>query len=167
MLQLSYLGIAFAFVFYLIFGITVKFMTLTVYEQNKARLGIILTSLFVFTVSSFSSGFIHVQSAQYIYGILFFLFSGIAMFIFVSLVVERHQISTRAKIRRFMLLFDIVDHYISEGKTNEEILDYLIVIQNLSVKEATDFLTFITDPTNHEFLSDVNAQIREAQLLKT
>ena len=167
MLQLSYLGIAFAFVFYLIFGITVKFMTLTVYEQNKARLGIILTSLFVFTVSSFSSGFIHVQSAQYIYGILFFLFSGIAMFIFVSLVVELHQISTRAKMRRFMLLFDIVDHYISEGKTNEEILDYLIVIQNLSVKEATDFLTFITDPTNHEFLSDVNAHIREAQLLKT
>ena len=167
MLQLSYLGIAFAFVFYLIFGITVKFMTLTVYEQNKARLGIILTSLFVFTVSSFSSGFIHVQSAQYIYGILFFLFSGIAMFIFVSLVVELHQISTRAKMRRFMLLFDIVDHYISEGKTNEEILDYLIVIQNLSEKEATDFLTFITDPTNHEFLSDVNAQIREAQLLKT
>lgn len=167
MLQLSYLGIAFAFVLYLIFGITVKFMTLTVYEQNKARLGIILTSLFVFTVSSFSSGFIHVQSAQYIYGILFFLFSGIAMFIFVSLVVELHQISTRAKMRRFMLLFDIVDHYISEGKTNEEILDYLIVIQNLSVKEATDFLTFITDPTNHEFLSDVNAQIREAQLLKT
>ncbi|MCR4996725.1 MAG: hypothetical protein K6A61_05425 [Butyrivibrio sp.] len=167
MLQLSYLGIAFAFVFYLIFGITVKFMTLTVYEQNKARLGIILTSLFVFTVSSFSSGFIHVQSAQYIYGILFFLFSGIAMFIFISLVVELHQISTRAKMRRFMLLFDIVDHYISEGKTNEEILDYLIVIQNLSVKEATDFLTFITDPTNHEFLSDVNAQIREAQLLKT
>ena len=70
-------------------------------------------------------------------------------------------------MRRFMLLFDIVDHYMSEGKTNEEILDYLIGIQNLSVKEATDFLAFITDPTNHEFLSDVNAQIREAQLLKT
>ena len=167
MLQLSYLGIVFAFVFYLIFGITVKFMTLSIYEQNKARLGIILTSLLVFAVSSFSSGFIHFQSGQYLCGILFFLFSGISIFIFTSLIVELHQISTRAKMRRFMLLFDIVDHYMSEGKTNEEILDYLIGIQNLSVKEATDFLAFITDPTNHEFLSDVNAQIREAQLLKT
>ena len=99
------------------------------------------------------------------------------MNIFVTLIVELHQISTRAKMRRFMLLFDIVDHYMNEGKTNEEILDYLIGIeeildyligiQNLSVKEATDFLTFITDPTNHEFLSDVNEQIREEQLLKT
>jgi len=167
MLQLSYLGIVFAFVFYLIFGITVKFMTLSIYEQNKARLGIILTSLLVFAVSSFSSGIIHIQSGQYLCGILFFLFSGISIFIFASLIVELHQISTRAKMRRFMLLFDIVDHYMSEGKTNEEILDYLIGIQNLSVKEATDFLAFITDPTNHEFLSDVNAQIREAQLLKT
>ena len=70
-------------------------------------------------------------------------------------------------MRRFMVLFDIVDHYINEGKTNEEIMEYLTVIQNLSVKEANDFLTFITDPINHEFLSDVNAQIREAQLLKT
>ena len=167
MLQLSYLGIVFAFVFYLIFGITVKFMTLSIYEQNKARLGIILTSLLGFAVSSFSSGIIHIQSGQYLCGILFFLFSGISIFIFASLIVELHQISTRAKMRRFMLLFDIVDHYMSEGKTNEEILDYLIGIQNLSVKEATDFLAFITDPTNHEFLSDVNAQIREAQLLKT
>ena len=71
MLQLSYLGIAFAFVFYLIFGITVKFMTLSIYDQNKARLGIVLTSLLVFAVSCFSSGFIHIQSARYIYGIFF------------------------------------------------------------------------------------------------
>ncbi len=167
MLQLSYLGIAFAFVFYLIFGITVKFMTLSIYDQNKARLGIVLTSLLVFAVSCFSSGFIHIQSAKYIYGILFFLFSAISLFIFVSLIVELHQITARAKMRRFMLLFDIVDHYINEGKTNEEIMEYLTVIQNLSVKEANDFLAFITDPINHEFLSDVNAQIREAQLLKT
>ena len=167
MLQLSYLGIAFAFVFYLIFGITVKFMTLSIYDQNKARLGIVLTSLLVFAVSCFSSGFIHIQSAKYIYGILFFLFSAISLFIFVSLIVELHQITARAKMRRFMLLFDIVDHYINEGKTTEEIMEYLTVIQNLSVKEANDFLAFITDPINHEFLSDVNAQIREAQLLKT
>ncbi|MEE3495240.1 MAG: hypothetical protein VZR06_08770 [Butyrivibrio sp.] len=167
MLQLSYLGIAFAFVFYLIFGITVKFMTLSIYDQNKARLGIVLTSLLVFAVSCFSSGLIHIQSARYIYGILFFLFSAISLFIFVSLIVELHQITARAKMRRFMVLFDIVDHYINEGKTNEEIMEYLTVIQNLSVKEASDFLTFITDPINHEFLSDVNAQIREAQLLKT
>ena len=167
MLQLSYLGIAFAFVFYLIFGITVKFMTLSIYDQNKARLGIVLTSLLVFAVSCFSSGFIHIQSAKYIYGLLFFLFSAISLFIFVSLIVELHQITARAKMRRFMLLFDIVDHYINEGKTTEEIMEYLTVIQNLSVKEANDFLAFITDPINHEFLSDVNAQIREAQLLKT
>jgi len=142
-------------------------MTLNVYDQNRARLGIILTSLFVFAISCFTSGFIHVQSSRYICGILFFVFSAISLFIFTTLLVELHQISTRAKMRRFMLLFDIVDNYLSEGKTNEEILEYLTCIQNLSLKEATDFLTFITDPTNHEFLSDVNAQIREAQLLKT
>ena len=142
MLQLSYLGIAFAFVFYLIFGITVKFMTLSIYDQNKARLGIVLTSLLVFAVSCFSSGFIHIQSAKYIYGILFFLFSAISLFIFVSLIVELHQITARAKMRRFMLLFDIVDHYINEGKTNEEIMEYLTVIQNLSVKNLASRTSF-------------------------
>ena len=65
-----------------------------------------------------------------------------------------------------MVLFDIVDRYINEGKTREEILSYLTEIQKLTTKEATDFLEFISDPTNHQFLADVNEKIQEAKLMK-
>ena len=70
-------------------------------------------------------------------------------------------------MRRFMVLFDIVDRFITEGKTQDEILSYLVEIQKLTLKEAKDFLDFISDPTNHKFLSDVNEKIHEAQLLGT
>ena len=64
------------------------------------------------------------------------------------------------------LLSTLAMNLINEGKTREEILHYLIVIQKLKKKEALDFLEFISDPHNYEFLSDVNAKIHEAQLLK-
>ena len=64
-----------------------------------------------------------------------------------------------------MVLFDIVDRFINEGKTRDEILHYLVEIQKLTLKEARDFLDFISDPTNYQFLSDVNEKIHEARLL--
>ena len=59
-----------------------------------------------------------------------------------------------------------VQNLCGEGKTQEEILEYLTGIQKLTSKEATDFLTFITDPTNHQFLVEVNEEIQAAKLLK-
>ena len=68
-------------------------------------------------------------------------------------------------MRKFMLLFDTVDHFMNEGKTKEEILDYLTKSQKLARKDAINFLDFISDPTNYQFLSDVNEKIREARML--
>ena len=51
-------------------------------------------------------------------------------------------------------------------KTREEILHYLIEIQKLTKKEACDFLEFISDPQNYQFLADVNAKIHEAQMIR-
>jgi hypothetical protein len=65
-----------------------------------------------------------------------------------------------------MVLFDIVDRAINEGKTREEIFEYLTKIQKLTTKEASDFLEFISDPHNHQFLSDVNNEIQAAKLLQ-
>jgi hypothetical protein len=65
-----------------------------------------------------------------------------------------------------MVLFDIVDRFINEGKSHEEILEYLTGIQKLTVKEASDFLEFISDPNNHQFLADVNDKIQEAKMLQ-
>ena len=39
---------------------------------------------------------------------------------------------------------NIVDRFMNEGKTREEILHYLIEIQKLTKKEAYDFLDFIS-----------------------
>ena len=64
-----------------------------------------------------------------------------------------------------MVLFDKVDKFINEGKTQEEIMFYLTEIQKLTRKEASDFLIFISDPINHQFLVDVNAQIQAAKLV--
>ena len=63
-----------------------------------------------------------------------------------------------------MILFDKVESFISEGKTQEEIMSYLTGIQKLTRKEASDFLMFISDPTNRQFLADVNAQIQAAKV---
>ena len=65
-----------------------------------------------------------------------------------------------------MVLFDIVDRFINEGKTHDEIMVYLTEIQKLTKKEASDFLEFISDPQNHQFLADVNEKIHEAQMIK-
>ena len=166
MLQLSYLGIAFAAVFYLIFGITVRIMELTNQERNKARLVILITSLSMTTLSSLFAGILNLNRAKIVLGVFFILLS-IAAFIFLAaILLELHHITTKNKMRRFMVLFDIVDKFINEGKTRDEILSYLIDIQKLKKKEALDFLDFISDPQNYQFLSDVNEKIHEAQLLK-
>ena len=166
MLQLSYLGIAFAAVFYVVFGITVRIMELTDQERNKARLVILITSLSMATLSSLFAGLLNLVRAKTLFGVLFILVSAVALIALAAILFELHHIKTKIKMRRFMVLFDIVDKFITEGKTREEILHYLIVIQKLKRKEATDFLEFISDPHNYEFLSDVNAKIHEAQLLK-
>lgn len=166
MLQLSYLGIAFAAVFYVVFGITVRMMELSDQERNKARLAILITSLSMVTLSSLFAGLINVDRSRFAWGVLFILIAIFAFSVLAAILFELHNIKTKIKMRRFMALFDIVDRFINEGKTREEILHYLIVIQKLKRKEALDFLEFISDPHNYEFLSDVNAKIHEAQLLK-
>ena len=166
MLQLSYLGIAFAAVFYVVFGITVRIMELTDKERNKARLAILITSLSLVTLSSLFAGLINLDHARIVLGVLFILVAIFAVSVLAAILFEIHHIKTKIKMRRFMVLFDIVDKFITEGKTREEILHYLIVIQKLKKKEALDFLEFISDPHNYECLSDVNAKIHEAQLLK-
>ena len=166
MLQLSYLGIAFAAVFYVVFGFTVRMMELSDQERNKARLAILITSLSMVTLSSLFAGLINVDRSRFALGVLFILIAIFAFSVLAAILFELHNIKTKIKMRRFMALFDIVDRFINEGKTREEILHYLIVIQKLKRKEALDFLEFISDPHNYEFLSDVNAKIHEAQLLK-
>ena len=166
MLQLSYLGIAFAAVFYVVFGITVRIMELTDQERNKARLAILITSLSLATLSSIFAGLINLNHARILLGVLFILLAATAFIVLAAILFELHHIKTKIKMRRFMVLFDIVDKFITEGKTREEILHYLIEIQKLKRKEAMDFMEFISDPNNYEFLSDVNEKIHEAQLLK-
>ncbi|MBQ3797971.1 MAG: hypothetical protein II842_17120 [Butyrivibrio sp.] len=166
MLQICYLGIAFAVVFYVVFGITVRIMELTDQERNKARLLILITSLSMTTLSSFFAGLINLNSAKILLGVPFILLSIAAFAILAAILFELHHIQTKRKMRKFMVLFDIVDKFINEGKTREEILHYLIEIQKLTKREAMDFLEFISDPQNYQFLQDVNEKIHEAQLLK-
>ena len=89
-----------------------------------------------------------------------------ALVILSAIFIELHNIKKRVKIRRFMVLFDIVDKFLNEGKTKEEIINYLTDIQKLTIKEATDFMDFISDPTNYKFLADINDKIHEAQVLR-
>ncbi len=166
MLQYSYLGIAFALVFYLVFGITVRIMELTDQERNKARLTILITSLSLTTLSSFFAGYFNIKSGKILVGVPFMLLSTAAFIVLAAILFELHHIQTKRRMRKFMILFDIVDRFINEGKTREEILHYLIEIQKLTKKEAMDFLEFISDPQNYQFLQDVNEKIHEAQLLK-
>ena len=166
MLQLSYLGIAFAAVFYLVFGITVRLMAISSNTRNKLRLGILITSFSLVAVFSLFAGLLNLNGGRLFLGVLLFLLSFGAFFVLAAIFVERHHIKTKVKMRRFMVLFDIVDKFITEGKTQDEILSYLVEIQKLTLKEARDFLEFITDPQNHQFLVDVNEKIHEAQLLR-
>ena len=167
MLQLSYLGIAFAVVFYIVFGITVRLMSLDDCTRNRMRLTILITSFSLITMSSLFAGLLNLNREKFILGVVFILLSVAAFIILAAILIELHHIKTKVKMRRFMVLFDIVDRFITEGKTQDEILSYLVEIQKLTLKEAKDFLDFISDPTNHKFLSDVNEKIHEAQLLGT
>ena len=166
MLQFSYLGIAFAIVFYFVFGIAVRLMELSDKARNKARLTILLFSLSIILISSLFAGIISIHEKKLFLCILFFLLFILASIVLLSILVELHQINTRVKMRRFMVLFDIVDKFITEGKSHDEIMTYLTDIQKLNKKEASDFLEFISEPTNHQFLTDVNEKIQEARMLK-
>ena len=164
MLQLCYLGMAFAAVFYVVFGIAVRFMDLEDKSRNFIRLIILITSLSIMMLSSLSSTILNLRVGIYFFGILSLILFVASTFILISIVIELHHINTKNKVRRFMILFDKVESFINEGKTQEEIMSYLTGIQKLTRKEASDFMVFISDPTNHQFLADVNAQIREAKL---
>ncbi|MBE5825780.1 MAG: hypothetical protein E7307_03995 [Butyrivibrio sp.] len=166
MLHLSYVGIAFSLVFYFVFGVAVRFMELTPKSRNKARLIILIISAMTFSISTLCAGILHLYSGAYVYGAIFLILAASSLIFVVAILIELHQINARVKMRRFMVLFDIVDRYINEGKSREEIMTYLTGNQKLSNKEATDFLEFISDPTNHQFLSDVNEKIQEAKLMQ-
>lgn len=163
MLQLSYLGIAFAVVFYFIFGIAVRLMELGDRTRNRLRLGILITSFTLIFISSLSAGIINLSEKNIILGALFIVLSAASFVILTAINIELHHIKTKVKIRRFMVLFDIVDGFMTEGKTRDEIMKYLTEIQKLKKKEARDFLDFISDPQNYQFLADVNAKIHEAR----
>ncbi|WP_022777714.1 hypothetical protein [Butyrivibrio sp. AE3009] len=165
MLHISILGIAFSLIFYIVFGLAVKFMALSPGARNRARLTIVITSISVLTVSGVFAAVYNFGKGNIFYGISTSVLAAFGLVILIAILVELHNINTRIKMRNFMILFDIVDRYISEGKTQEEILNYLINIRKLRKKEAKDFLKFITDPTNHQFLADVNAEIQAAHLL--
>ena len=165
MLYLSYVGIAFSLVFYLAFGIAVKLMALSNSERNKARLGIVVISLTILILSDLSAGVLNFILGRAFWGFVFFGLVVLFASILITIFVELHNIKVRIKMRRFMVLFDTVDKFMTEGKTKEEILDYLTNRQNLAPREAIDFLDFISDPTNYQFLSDVNDKIREARML--
>ncbi len=166
MLRLAYVGIAFSLVFYVVFGLAVRFMELSKKARNKARLFVIVTTVTIFSISGAVAGIINLQLGRYVYAAGFLIFSIVAIIAVISIIVELHQIETRVRMRRFMVLFDIVDRYINEGKTQEEIMDYLTGKQKLGTKEASDFLEFISDPGNHAFLTDVNNEIQAAKMLR-
>lgn len=165
MLQLSYLGIVFAVVFYFVFGIAVRLMELSDAARNRARLRILIISFSVAAISSLFASLLNFNDNKLFFGIVFMSVSAIMFFILIAILIEVHHVTTKVRMRRFMVLFDVVDRFIEEGKTRDEILSYLVEIQKLTKKEALDFLDFISDPQNHQFLADVNAKIHEAQLL--
>ncbi|MCR5670536.1 MAG: hypothetical protein K6G10_05985 [Butyrivibrio sp.] len=166
MLQLSYVGISFSVVFYVVFGIAVKLMELSDSTRNKARLFILSTSVGILSISSLIAGAIQLRMRAWFYGVTLLLLSLVSLNIIVSIIIEIHNIKTRVRMRRFMALFDIVERFTDEGKTKEEIMTYLTDIQKLTKKEASDFLEFISDPTNHQFLADVNSDIQRARLMR-
>jgi hypothetical protein len=166
MLNIAYVGIAFSLVFYVVFGLAVRLMELTDKARNNARLVILITSMIVFAISGLTAGVLNFKLGLTLYGVGFTVLSVAAIIFVTSIFIELHQINTRVRMRRFMVLFNIVDKAINEGKTREEIFEYLTKIQKLTTKEASDFLEFISDPTNHQFLADVNDQIQEAKLMQ-
>lgn len=166
MLNMAYVGTFFSLVFYVVFGLAVRFMELSKKARNRARLLILITSLIIFSVSGTLAGVLNLRIGRYVYGGVFLTLSIISFVVVVSIIFELHQINARVRMRRFMVLFDIVDRFMTEGKSHDEIMEYLTHIQKLTVKEASDFMEFISDPGNHQFLSDVNSQIQEAKLMQ-
>ena len=166
MLHLPYVGIAFSLVFYVVFGIAVRFMELTDKTRNKARLLILVTSMIIFAISGSCAGVLNLKMGLTLYGVTFIVLSVLAIVFVLSVLVELHQINFRVRMRRFMVLFDVVDRFLTEGKTHEEIMSYLTVNQKLSNQEASDFMEFISDPNNYQFLADVNDKIQEAKMMK-
>ena len=166
MLKLMYVGIAFSLVFYVVFGIAIRFMELTDKARNKARLLILVTSMTIFSITGSIAGVLNLRMGLYLYGIALLVLSIIAVILVLSILIELHQINFRVRMRRFMVLFDVVDRFLTEGKSHEEIMSYLTNSQKLSFKEASDFMEFISDPNNYQFLADVNEKIQEAKMLQ-
>ena len=166
MLNLMYVGIAFSLFFYVVFGIAVRFMELTDKTRNKARLLILVTSMIIFAISGSCAGVLNLKMGLTLYGVTLIVLSVLAIVFVLSILVELHQINFRVRMRRFMVLFDVVDKFLREGKSREEIMSYLTDNQKLSSQEASDFMEFISDPNNHQFLADVNAKIQEAKMMK-
>lgn len=166
MLKMSYVGIAFALVFYVVFGLAVRFMELSKKARNKARLVILVTSVIIFSISSSIAGVLNLKEGLMFYGVILLVLSVAAIIFVLSVFIELHQINFRVRMRRFMVLFDIVDKFITEGKSQEEIMEYLTCTQKLGTKEASDFMEFISDPNNHKFLADVNNEIQAAKMLQ-
>ena len=100
MLQLSYLGIAFAAVFYLVFGITVRLMAISSNTRNKLRLGILITSFSLVAVFSLFAGLLNLNSGRLFLGVLLFLLSFGAFFVLAAIFVELHQIKTKVKMQQ-------------------------------------------------------------------
>lgn len=161
MLHLTYVGIASAFVFYVVFGIAIRLMDLSDTTRNKARLLVVIVSLFTLWLSTLFAAFLHFHDNRMFYGIIFIAISLLALVRLSAIFIELNNIKKRVRIRRFMVLFDIVDRFLNEGKTKEEVFDYLIHIQKLTIKEANDFMDFISEPQNYKFLADVNEKIHE------
>ena len=113
MLQLSYMGIAFAVVFYFVFGVTIRIMKLNDRDRNKARLVVVIISLLCIFVSSLFAGLVNLNSAKILLGVLFTVMSAAAALILVAIFVELHHIKTKVKMRRFMVLFDIVYRFVN------------------------------------------------------
>ena len=166
MLKIMYVGIAFALVYYVVFGVTVRFMELSDKTRNKARLFILVTSMLIFSITGSCAGVLNLKKGLYTYGAGLLVLSALAVIIVLCIFIELHQINFRVRMRRFMVLFDIVDKFLNEGKSREEIMEYLTQIQKLNAKEASDFMEFISVPANYQFLADVNAEIQEAKLMK-
>ena len=139
MLQLSYLGIAFAAVFYVVFGITVRMMELSDQERNKARLAILITSLSMVTLSSLFAGLINVDRSRFALGVLFILIAIFAFSVLAAILFELHNIKTKIKMRRFMALFDIVDRFINEGKPARKFSTTSLLFRNSREKRLWTF----------------------------
>ena len=87
MLKLAYVGIAFSLVFYVVFGLAVRFMELSDKSRNKARLGILLTSMIIFAISGITAGVLNIKIGLMIYGVGFLILSFVAVVVTGTVVL--------------------------------------------------------------------------------